>query len=124
VKVRREIPNGPEAAIQARRLLDAFSTRVRNEILDDARLVLSELVTNSYMHAGNPEGTPIEVVLDLSASRLRMEVIDGSIFDPTPETPEELRSAKWGLHLVDSVADEWGRVSEGGVWAELHLGQE
>jgi serine/threonine-protein kinase RsbW len=122
MEVRREIPNGPHAATEARRLVAAISNRVPAEVLDDARLVLSELVTNSYKHAGTPEGAPIEVALDLSESRLRMEVTDRSIFDPTPETPEELRSAKWGLFLVDRIAREWGRISEGGVWAELPLG--
>jgi hypothetical protein len=40
---------------------------------------------------------------------------------PSPETNEELRSAKWGLLLVERVADDWGRISEGGMWAELQL---
>jgi anti-sigma regulatory factor (Ser/Thr protein kinase) len=89
--------------------------------VDDARLVLSEIVTNSYKHAGNPIGHPIEVIIDLSAERLRLEVIDRSIFDPTPETTQELRSAKWGLTLIERVSDAWGRVSEGGIWAEFNL---
>jgi serine/threonine-protein kinase RsbW len=122
MEVRREIPNGPEAAAQARRLLDPFASRIPEDVLDDARLVLSELVTNSYMHAGSPEGTPIHITLRDSQDRLRLEVIDRSIFDPTPETTEELRSAKWGLLVVERAADGWGRISEGGIWAEFRLG--
>jgi hypothetical protein len=38
------------------------------------------------------------------------------------ETTEELRSAKWGLLVVERVADDWGRISEGGIWAEFQLG--
>jgi anti-sigma regulatory factor (Ser/Thr protein kinase) len=121
VEVRKEVPNGPGAPAQARNLVDAFASRIPNGLLDDARLVLSELVTNSYKHAGNPEGAPIQVGLDLSESRLRVEVIDRSIFDPTPETPGELRSAKWGLVLVDRLAKRWDRISEGGIWAEFDL---
>jgi hypothetical protein len=26
-----------------------------------------------------------------------------------------------GLLLIDRVADAWGRISEGGIWAELSL---
>ncbi len=122
MEVRREIPNGPEAAAQARRLLDPFVSRIPQDVLDDARLVLSELVTNSYKHAGSPEGTPIHIILRDSQDRLRLEVIDRSIFDPTPETTEELRSTKWGLLVIERVAHDWGRISEGGIWAEFQLG--
>jgi serine/threonine-protein kinase RsbW len=123
MEVRREVPSGPEAAAQARRLLDPFVSRIPEDVLYDARLVLSELVTNSYKHAGSPAGTPIHITLRDSKDRLRLEVIDRSIFDPTPETTEELRSAKWGLLVVERVADDWGRISEGGIWAEFHLGK-
>jgi anti-sigma regulatory factor (Ser/Thr protein kinase) len=122
MEVRREIPNAPEAAAQARRLLDPFESRIPEDVLNDARLVLSELVTNSHKHARSPEGTPIHITLRDSQDRLRLEVIEHSIFDPTPETNEELRSAKWGLLVVERVADDWGRISEGGIWAEFQLG--
>jgi anti-sigma regulatory factor (Ser/Thr protein kinase) len=77
-------------------------------------------VTNSYQHAGNPEGVPIDVTVDLEGDRLRVEVIDRSIFDPTPETEGELRAGRLGLWIMDQLAASWGRVSEGGVWAEFH----
>ena len=121
MEVRREIANGPQAAAEARALVTSFSSRVPNDLLDGVRLVLSEVVTNSYKHAGKPEGAPIEVVLDLSSRRFRLEVTDRSIFDPTPETTFELRSARWGLTILDRLADRWGRVSEGGIWAEFDI---
>jgi anti-sigma regulatory factor (Ser/Thr protein kinase) len=119
-EIRAEIGNGPNAAAEARHVVDRLEG-LPDRFMDDVRLVVSELVTNSYKHAGNPVGHPIEVILDLTEDRLRLEVIDRSIFDPTPETDEELRSAKWGLTLVDRVSDRWGRHSEGGVWAEFRL---
>ena len=90
----------------------------------DVRLVLSEIVSNSYKHAGNPLGAPIEVTVADSPDRLRLEVLDRSIFDPAPESNEELRSAKWGLHVVDQLADEWGRITEGGIWVEFDIAAE
>ena len=123
VEIQEEVPNGPEAPALARRLLDPFKSRIPDEVMIDARLVLSEIVTNSYMFARTPEGTPIEITLADSQDRLRVEVIDRSIFDPTPESNQELRSAKFGLHIVDRVADKWGRISEGGVWAEFDIGE-
>jgi len=123
LEIREEIPNGPEAAAQARRLLDRFESRIPDESMIDARLALSEIVTNSYKHAGNPPGAPIEVTVTDSQDRLRLEILDRSIIDPTPETTEELRSAKWGLHVVDRLADEWGRITEGGIWVEFDIAQ-
>jgi anti-sigma regulatory factor (Ser/Thr protein kinase) len=124
VQTREEVPNGPEAPARARRLLDRFESRIPEELMIDVRLVLSEIVTNSYKHAGNPPGSPIEVTVTDSHDRLRVEVIDRSIFDPTPETPQELRSAKWGLYIVDHLADQWGRITEGGIWAEFDIADQ
>jgi anti-sigma regulatory factor (Ser/Thr protein kinase) len=121
VQVREEVPNGPEAPSRARRLLDRFESRIPEEVMSDARLVLSEIVTNSYMHAGNLPGAPIAVTVTDSSDRLRLEVLDRSIFDPTPESAEELRSEKWGLHIVNRLADQWGRITEGGIWAEFEI---
>jgi anti-sigma regulatory factor (Ser/Thr protein kinase) len=123
LEIREELPNGPEAAGRARRLLDTFTSRIPEEILDDARLVLSEMVTNSYMFARTPEGTWIQITLVDSQDRLRLEVIDRSMFDPTPESSQELQSVTLGLHIVDRVADRWGRLSEGGIWAEFDIAE-
>jgi anti-sigma regulatory factor (Ser/Thr protein kinase) len=121
MEIHEEVPNGPEAAAQARRLLDPLESRVPEDTLVDVRIVLSEIVANSYKHAGNPPGAPIDVKVTDSVHRLRVEVMDRSIFDPTPETSEELRAAKWGLKIVDKLADEWGRITEGGIWAEFAI---
>jgi anti-sigma regulatory factor (Ser/Thr protein kinase) len=121
VQVREEIRNGPHAPAQARRLVDSLTDSVPAPILDEVRLITSEIVTNSYKHAGNPPGHPIEVTLHLRTDRLRLEVIDRSVFDPTPETSTELREVKWGLVILDRIADRWGRISEGGIWAEFRL---
>jgi anti-sigma regulatory factor (Ser/Thr protein kinase) len=123
VKIQKDIANGPDAATQARQLVTALATHVPAPILDDVRLVTTELVANSYKHAGNPPGHPIEVTLDLRADRVRLEVVDRSIFDPNPETSTELRDVKWGLVIVDRIADSWGRIDppEGGIWAEFRL---
>jgi anti-sigma regulatory factor (Ser/Thr protein kinase) len=117
----RDIANSPEAPAEARRFVDSLADHVPGVVLDDVRLVTSELVTNSFKHAGNPPGHPIQVKLDLRSDRLRLEVIDRSVFDPTPETSNELRDVKWGLVLVDRIAEDWGRISEGGIWVDFSL---
>jgi anti-sigma regulatory factor (Ser/Thr protein kinase) len=122
VEAQTEVPNGREAPAEARRFVRSLADRLPPSVIEDASLVISELVTNSYKHAGKPEGFPIKITVDLNEDRVRLEVIDGSIFDPTPESTEELREVKWGLTLVDRIASDWGRVSEGGVWAEFPTG--
>jgi anti-sigma regulatory factor (Ser/Thr protein kinase) len=121
MEVERDIANGPQAPAEARRFVNSLAGDIPAPILDDVRLVTSELVTNSYQHAGNPPGHPIEVTVDLHPDHLRLEVIDRSVFDPTPETSTELRDVKWGLVIVDRIADTWGRISEGGIWAEFRI---
>ncbi len=103
--------------------MDRLGSRVPEVVLIDARIVLSEIVSNSFKHSGNPPGAPIEVTVTDSRDRLRLEVMDHSIFDPTPETPQELRSAKWGLYIIEQIAEDWGRVTEGGIWAEFDVAE-
>ena len=121
MEIQRDIANGPHAPAEARRLVDSLADEIPAPVLDDVRLVATELVTNSYKHSGNPPGHPIEVSLNVRPDHLRLVVIDGSVFDPTPETSTELRDVKWGLVLLDRIADAWGRISEGGIWAEFRL---
>jgi anti-sigma regulatory factor (Ser/Thr protein kinase) len=121
VEARTQVANGPMAAAEARRFVRSFTDQIPASVIDDAILVASELVTNRYKYAGNAEGFPIDVSVDLGEDRVRLEVVNHSIFDPTPETTEELREVRWGLFLIDRIAAAWGRISEGGIWAEFQL---
>jgi anti-sigma regulatory factor (Ser/Thr protein kinase) len=123
VETRTTVANGVTAPADARRFVASFADRVSRPVLDDLLVVASELVTNSYKHAGNPEGFPIEVGIDLTQDRVRLEVVDHSVLDPTPETAEERQDVKLELALVERIADAWGRI-EGGVWAEFRRGPE
>lgn len=119
LEVRAHVANGLDASAEARRFVASLADQVSGPLLEDIQLVASELVTNSYRHAGNPEGFPIEISVDVSGDEVRLEVVDHSIFDPTPETTQELREVKWGLTLVDRIASDWGRISQGGIWAKF-----
>jgi two-component sensor histidine kinase len=119
VEARTQVANGPMAPAEARKFVRSLTHQLPVAIMDAAALVASELITNSYKYAGNPDGFPIDVSVDVDENRARLEVVDHSIFDPTPETSDELRDGKWGLTLVERVAASWGRVSRGGVWAEF-----
>jgi anti-sigma regulatory factor (Ser/Thr protein kinase) len=113
---------GPSAASAARNALLALESRVDGRVLDDIRLLVSELVTNAVRHAGAPRGGEIELDVSMEASSVRVEVADpGDGFDPEPRDDEMTRPGGWGLYLVDRIADRWGvvRNAMNRVWFEI-----
>ncbi len=95
---------------------------VDDTILDDAVLLISELVTNSVRHAGAAAGTPLLVTAELTADVLRLEVGDtGQGRAIARRAPDVEHGSGFGLHLIDSLAARWGIDHVGGtqVWCEL-----
>lgn len=112
----------PRAVPDARRALDALDEQVSAQTLDDLRLLVSELVTNSVRHAGLIESQTIELKVKLLPEAVRVEVNDqGAGFQPTPRTAQSDDQSGWGLYLVSRLADRWGVTSDGvtRVWFEL-----
>lgn len=112
------LPKSPSSAAAARRMLDRLAGELDRDTLDDARLLISELVTNAFEH-GDGE---IEVRLSCEQGLLRVEVLDGGPgFTPRPRGPDSPTEGGWGLHFVDRLAERWavdrGRRSR--VWFEL-----
>ena len=112
----------PGAVPDARKALDALDDDVSAQTLDDLRLLVSELVTNSVRHAGLEQSQAIELKVALLPETVRVEVNDpGSGFQPTPRTAQSDDQSGWGLYLVSRLADRWGVTSDGAtrVWFEL-----
>jgi two-component sensor histidine kinase len=103
----------------ARRAIDELGAAHDPAAVADARLLVSELVTNSVRHGG---GEMITVHIDMErAGILRCEVIDdGHGF--VPRGRDERLVGGWGLDLVEQIAESWG-VREGSthVWFELSM---
>ena len=94
---------------------------VREDLVDAAAIVVSELVTNSVRHSGGQPGDPILLRLSAPGRGVRVEVVDdGRGFRPSVHQPPADAESGWGLFLVDQLAKRWG-ISDGGrvVWAEL-----
>jgi serine/threonine-protein kinase RsbW len=110
-----------DAPATARAAFDrALSGRLADRVLDDARVVLSELVTNSVRHAGLTAAQRVHVVATVDAARLRLEVDDaGTSGTVAPRTPDS--DGGFGLQLVDAISARWGveRNDHTCVWAEL-----
>ena len=112
----------PGAVPDARRALDALDEKVSARTLEDLRLLVSELVTNSVRHAGLKEMQTIELKVKLLPETVRVEVNDqGTGFEPTPRSASSEDQSGWGLYLVSRLADRWGVSSDGvtRVWFEL-----
>lgn len=112
----------PSAVGRARALVDSLQGRLPERVLEDARLLVSELVTNSLRHASLRPDQPIELSLTLDDSVLRAEVRDfGKGFEHEPRTPQPEGEAGWGLFLVAKLAARWDVQTEGPtrVWFEL-----
>ena len=88
-------------------------------MLDDALLLVSELVTNAVVHAG----TELELRIDIAPGQARIEVIDhGPGLPVRLGNPEDTREYGRGIFLLDALAQEWGtRHFAGGksVWFVL-----
>jgi GAF domain-containing protein/anti-sigma regulatory factor (Ser/Thr protein kinase) len=113
-------PSGRSAAAARRTLERALEGAGLDGLLDEALLLVTELVTNAVVHAG----TEIELRIDTSAGGLRVEVVDrspGSLPVMQP-APAETREGGRGVFLLDALASEWGtRHFSGGksVWFQL-----
>ncbi|MFJ4869604.1 ATP-binding protein [Streptomyces sp. NPDC088757] len=106
----------------ARRLVRAALTVWGLEsLIDDATLVVTELVSNAADHSRLPS---IRVLVSRpSAKRIRVGVVDRSKAVPmlrTDSNGDQLRGR--GLVLVDALTEQWGtELYRWGkqVWAEL-----
>ena len=102
-----------------RRLRTLLSTwGLAAEIVDDALLVVEELVANVLDHAR----TRFELIVRLSGSVLHLAVHDGSPGTPQVRPFDPHADRGRGLQLVTTLAARWGCDLDGGgktVWAEL-----
>ena len=88
-------------------------------LVEDIRLVASELATNAMVHAG----TPFTVTLSASDGAVLLAVRDGSTSVPVKAVPQAMDTRGRGLLLVELLSREWGASTDGGgsksVWASF-----
>jgi anti-sigma regulatory factor (Ser/Thr protein kinase) len=115
----------PAVVAEARRAVTRFEG-VPETVIESARLLVSELVTNSLLH-GIAEGEGwIDVVIERRARCLRIEVADpaSSGRRPVLRRVDPTSTSGWGLQLVDRLASDWGVETGSGtcVWCEIATG--
>ena len=111
-----------DSARAARDAMRALRPYLTDDDLDDVRLMVSELVSNSVRHGSLLRGDAITVTADLAGQVLTVDVADlGAGFSPhaMPVPPDR---SGWGLFLVDRLAKSWGFNNDGGathVWFQV-----
>ena len=116
---------GPRGATQARRWVSGVCEEIgRSDLVENAALALSEVVTNAILH-GRP---PVTVRLRGTRDHPRVEVRDASPDPPAPAHTEmdqefqlEIATFGRGLAIVASSSLAWGAERDGDgkmVWFE------
>ena len=96
---------------------------VAAEIVSDAVLVVSELVTNAVLHA--PGSAALTLDLALAAGVLRVALSDSNPAPPRRRTPSRQDEGGRGIGILDTLASRWGVADRPGgkaLWFEIDLG--
>lgn len=123
----RAVAHSPASAASARRWL-ADELRVAGlpgDLIADAELVLTELISNAVQYAFPLSGDRIEIGY-ARGDTLALWVVDGGSGTGAPQrTDADMFAAHGrGLTIVSSLADDWGVHQRAGsvrVWARMRL---
>jgi DNA-binding response OmpR family regulator/serine phosphatase RsbU (regulator of sigma subunit)/anti-sigma regulatory factor (Ser/Thr protein kinase) len=97
--------------------------QVPSEVVDDVVLMVSELVTNAFIH-GRP---PIDLRLRSTGTEVVVEVMDRTTFRPRRRRAEHDDEHGRGLQIVSLLADRWGSRATGtgkSVWFSRMLARD
>ena len=121
-ELRRTLPANTEASRTARDAVDFVAEDIPERERETARLLASELVTNSVRHGPSGHNATVELFVGVERKHLRVEVADRS---PTPARRKPpSHEGGYGLALVDGMATRWGAELQDGrniTWFELDL---
>ncbi len=115
-------PGEPSAAAEARRSLAILAQKVSRDVLEDVRLLVTELITNSVRHAGMNGSGAIHLRVTAERNVVRVEVEDTGVgFEPRDRSGPLTEASGWGLYLVDKLTDRWGVMRDKAtcVWFEI-----
>ena len=95
-----------------------------HDVIDEAQLCVSELVSNVITHVGL--GTPSRLTVSMNGTHLRIEVHDpdARALPTLIDAGSECEGGR-GMALVDAIADRWGvllRPDRKVTWCELATG--
>lgn len=112
-------PTAPSAARSA--LTRRFSTRLTGRVLEDARLLVTELITNSLRHAAMRNGDRVSLRARVTDGLVRVEVGDPGRNGPVRKREPGAQQGGYGLVMVERLSRRWGVEGddETVVWFEM-----
>jgi anti-sigma regulatory factor (Ser/Thr protein kinase) len=118
--LRLEVRCNRDAPCLVREALD--DALAGSELLPDARLVASELITNAVLYSGCGPDQLLEFRVIQREGSLVISVSDPCLAGQTAHLRSDGDSG-FGLRIVDRVAQRWGAEHPNGqrVWAELSM---
>ncbi|MFB4299786.1 ATP-binding protein [Actinomadura sp. NTSP31] len=117
------LPHAPSSVAVARRRLSSelAATGVYESVVDDASVIVSELISNALRHARPLPSGQVKVCWLCRGDVLELEVSDGGAMTEPRRGPGTLSSLGGrGLGIVEALSEGWGvRHEEGAttVWA-------
>lgn len=122
------LPATTAAPAQARAAIDEWLAEGPQEapIASDARLLVTELVSNGVRHARPSTEDALRLRAMRHRATLRIEVwnagVEGVVAAAPPRMTDEVSNGGFGLNLVAMLASAWGVERDGDgttVWLEL-----
>lgn len=119
------LPHAPSSVAVARRRLSSelIDSGVYDSVVDDASVIVSELLSNALRHARPLPSGQVKVCWLCRDDLLEVEVSDGGAMTEPRRGPGTLSSLGGrGLGIVEALSEGWGvRHEEGAttVWAVL-----
>jgi hypothetical protein len=128
------LPATVAAPSLARRLVRSAGRGLPQQRLDDAQLLVSELVTSVQAYAGQPRPIHLRIRTSHVLSVEVEEIPEDTTAQEAAAEPassgrgrdgtRELHSAPWGRDLIATLADAYGvsaRDGRSSAWVELRL---
>ncbi len=118
MRVALSAPAPPLSALRAQ--IDASLAGQGADLISDVQLVVTELVTNAYVHGKPP--VRFDLCDPSGHGVLRVEVTDAGPDKPEVRHPDVTESNGRGLLLVQAYTTRWGVIPFAGgktVWAEF-----
>ncbi|NKZ04930.1 ATP-binding protein [Actinomadura latina] len=119
------LPHAPSSVAVARRRLSSelAGSGVYESVVDDASVIVSELISNALRHARPLPSGQVKLCWLRRGDLLELEVSDGGAMTEPRRGPGTLSSLGGrGLGIVEALSDGWGVRHEDGsttVWAVL-----
>ena len=110
----------PAARAFLTRLLDGWG--IAEDVIDDASLLASELMSNAVKHGGGV----VDMQIEAEDGLLHVGVRDDAGGVPTVSQADATSSGGRGMWIVQSIAQDWGTDPDGAgktVWFDLSLRQ-